>query len=559
MKVLIFRDPEAGADVEDSTDFRGPLPYGPSSHAPFRNSLATMTSRQGKDGAVLILNGLPARTQLVLDAHPQAYVINDQFAGIKSLAPGWHCISWTLASEPSNEADAGGPSVEGSIRNVTLRYFESAEIAVRDLDRIHQRLVVPNSDAASSTARYRAMGVSRSYNAGTSQQLQTVVSQEVLESVQSRLLPAPEEAQQRWRKATRHLGCAGGAIGCKVVARVVGVDLESGDASTDSLASGLSGSEDPGEKVAFERTGNVGRNENGMMVWGKSQPAPSHVEVESDGEGSEDETAESTSGVVDRKRKRVENHAAEGAEESDDGVLLFTAFDLRRSWPPNAVGAELTRWSQDKSWLLRDVAARAHQGLVSEGDTKSEWYLPLLCELELAFVLFVMASNVHAWDEWKDLLSLFCRAASIIGSQSAFHLHPASIDASSTQPMDVDVEQVKVDAHVAFLDTLAAQLDLLDGDFWSNQSTAKEEQAVLKELDVLRANIARSLALAGTFEAGGGDEEGRARLVAAWRKVSHLAVSKFGWQLDRRLDEEAEIEDDIEAEEGEDAPVIVDI
>lgn len=517
-----------------------------------------MTSGQGEDGAVLLLNGLPARTQLVLDAHPQAYVINDQFAGIKSLAPGWHCISWSLDSEAGNEANAGGPSVEGSIRNVALRYFESQEIAIRDLDRIHQRLVVPNPDAASSTARYRAMRVSRSCNAGTSQQLQAVVSQGFLASVQSRLLPAPEEAQQRWRKATQHLGCAGGAIGRKVVARVVGIDLESGDASTDSLASGPRRSNDPKEEEGFQRTGNVGRNENGITIWGKSQPAHSHVEVQSDGEGSAEEATERTIGAENRKRKRTENHATEGAEESDDGVLLFTEFDLRRSWPPNAVGAELTRWSQDKSWLLRDVAARARRGIASDENRQSGWYLPLLCEMELAFVLFVMASNVHAWDEWKDLLSLFCRAASIIGSQSAFHLHPASIDASSAQLMDVDVEQVRVDAHVAFLDTLAAQLDLLDGEFWSSQSTTKEEQAALKELDVLRANIARSLALAGTVQAGGGDEEGRARLVAAWRKVSHLAASKFGWQLDRRLDEEAEIEDDIEAEEGEDAPVIVD-
>ncbi len=101
-------------------------------------------------------------------------MINDQFAGIKSLA-GWHCISWSLDSEAGNEANAGGPSVEGSIRNVALRYFESQEIAIRDLDRIHQRWwfrILMRLAAQQDSGRMR---VSRSCNAGTSQQLQAVV------------------------------------------------------------------------------------------------------------------------------------------------------------------------------------------------------------------------------------------------------------------------------------------------------------------------------------------------------------------------------------------------
>ena len=44
------------------------------------------------------------------------------------------------------------------------------------------------------------------------------------------------------------------------------------------------------------------------------------------------------------------------------------------------------------------------------------------------------------------------------------------------------------------------------------------------------------------------------QLVQAWRKLSAMAQKQFEWSLDYLLDEEVEADD---AEEGEDAPVIV--
>ncbi len=35
-------------------------------------------------------------------------------------------------------------SHEGTVRNVLLRYFEQDEVAVRELDRLQQRLVIPS-------------------------------------------------------------------------------------------------------------------------------------------------------------------------------------------------------------------------------------------------------------------------------------------------------------------------------------------------------------------------------------------------------------------------------
>jgi A1 cistron-splicing factor AAR2 len=40
-------------------------------------------------------------------------------------------------------------------------------------------------------------------------------------------------------------------------------------------------------------------------------------------------------------------------EEND--MILFTKFDLKKSWRLGATGQEVTKYSQDKSWLLTDL------------------------------------------------------------------------------------------------------------------------------------------------------------------------------------------------------------
>ena len=94
---------------------------------------------------MLLLNGLPVRTQITLDAHSEAYLTNEQFVGIKSLPEGWHCVSWSLASSDaptttSEESASRGQGTsyhsEGSVRHVLMRWFDQAEVTVRELDRV---------------------------------------------------------------------------------------------------------------------------------------------------------------------------------------------------------------------------------------------------------------------------------------------------------------------------------------------------------------------------------------------------------------------------------------
>lgn len=490
---------------------------------------------------MLLLNGLPPRTQIAIDAQHEAYLTNEQFSGIKSLPAGWHCISWSITS--THEDSQAGPS-EGSVRNVWLRWFDQGETAVRELDRVQQRLVLHDSSSSNAASgsrigRSQRRYITRTFDPSGSRSEPTLVTPEVLSSVEPRLLPYPASADRPWRGATQHLSSHGGHIGRQVVAKVLGTDSSSGDSTTDSLASGPSRSKDVKEEAILQLSCNLGRNENGKVIWGKSRPEAELYEVAVDGED-----ANESLGSAKRSRKR--SLSPESPNEEDESIH-FTPFDPRRSWPPDSVGGEITRWSQDKSWLLRDVARRSRNGINSPG---GEWYEVLMCEFELAFIVFIAGNNVYAWEQWKDLVSLFCHSSSLIGAQSAFHLHP------STTP-DPTVLQTPSDlsVHIAFLMTLHAQLLLLPKEFWTIQTSPAEEQGLLKQLDILRGNIARSLSGAPS-QAG---EEAREKLVAAWRTLSHSTTSVFGWDLDRRLDEEAEVEDDLEAEEGEDAPVVVDL
>ncbi|SPO21707.1 uncharacterized protein UTRI_01190_B [Ustilago trichophora] len=537
-----------------------------------------MTNREvPQSSCMLLLNGLPSHTQISLDGHSEAYLTNDQFTGIKSLPPGWHCVSWSIASGDSSGGDAMGPS-EGSIRNVLLRWFEEGEVAIRELDRIQQRLVNPDHDQAANgrIGRFARRQFTRTLDPSSSNRTEsTIVTPDVLGSVEPRLLPYPNTAWTAWRNATRNLSCQDGKVGRKIVAKVLGVDGSSGDSVTDSLATGPSRARHIQEQASIQLAAHTGREEGGKVIWGKSRPKTDHqepplepFEVEVDG----DPPCNTDTAEVKKRKRPLHPNNKDEAESSEDETLQFTPFDTRRSWPPASLGAELTRWSQDKSWLLRDVAFRSRSGI--SPSTEMESFLPLLCEFELAFVLFIGAQNGYAWEQWKDLLTLFCRSWSIIGAQSTFQLHPSTLtDAAAaaaaaeatavtavTAVTAMTGEDVRLDGHVAFLTTLWGQFGLLDAEFWS-QTNASEEKNVLKELDVLRANIARSLSSTAlvTQQLNANLEQQQQQLVTAWRKLSHLTSDKFGWNLDRRLDEEAEIQDDAEAEEGEDAPIVVEL
>ena len=46
--------------------------------------------------------------------------------------------------------------------------------------------------------------------------------------------------------------------------------------------------------------------------------------------------------------------------DTQEARIEFTKFDLKKSWRQGAIGTEITRYAQDKSWLLRDLLERVY-------------------------------------------------------------------------------------------------------------------------------------------------------------------------------------------------------
>jgi len=60
-----------------------------------------------------------------------------------------------------------------------------------------------------------------------------------------------------------------------------------------------------------------------------------------------------SSSTVDEKELQLINNVSDF--EKDDQKILFTEIDFKKSWRPGAIGEEVTKYSQDKSWLLNNL------------------------------------------------------------------------------------------------------------------------------------------------------------------------------------------------------------
>ncbi|CAG8487271.1 6477_t:CDS:2 [Acaulospora colombiana] len=50
-----------------------------------------------------------------------------------------------------------------------------------------------------------------------------------------------------------------------------------------------------------------------------------------------------------------------GESNFKEDTMMFTKFDVKKSWRSGAVGQEITKYSQDKSWLLEDLLKRTYR------------------------------------------------------------------------------------------------------------------------------------------------------------------------------------------------------
>ncbi|KAF3913229.1 hypothetical protein AA313_de0207884 [Arthrobotrys entomopaga] len=132
----------------------------------------------------------------------------------------------------------------------------------------------------------------------------------------------------------------------------------------------------------------------------------------------------------------------------DQDVLDYTKIDLKRTWPPNAVGRERTVWARDRSWVLTDIfwrltsnyterpveqtdkvsdskatanstAESLSASLPSSEDTE-EGQAALSAELTVSFILTVLLANYSSTIQFKHILEVSLTAGEVIKSHTKY-------------------------------------------------------------------------------------------------------------------------------------------
>ncbi|GAA6011149.1 hypothetical protein JCM11491_006741 [Sporobolomyces phaffii] len=500
----------------------------------------------------LVLTDLPKGSEFGLDG--QFWTVNE-FSGVKLIPAGLHVFVVAAAPSPASRPSTseGSPSHDArgagiGVRHALLKFYKDGalrdgkgEVVIEAWDPSNEALAYepvesrlrPSSGRATAATTRRNMTKRRRRTVDPAAEPdEPVVSTEYLQTLDRSLAPYPPPESE---PATRWKGLSG-YITEATIARVVGIDRR-GVAVVDALVEGWREEEElvrAKEKQQEETTASTGTDVGeGKTFWGKKRPQ---------------EEAEVTQ-VFDG-----EEHS-EGDEADREG-LEFARFDDKRSWPPGAVGPELSRWSKDKSWLLSHVV-ETRLG----GDAKE-----LLAELQLSFALFTLVYNFSALTSYKSLFSLICRASLLA--------HPSSSrprDCDSTLPSPLLTSETTLPLFASFLAVIESQMAFLEPTFFSTQLPSLESHLV-SSLSHLRAALSDAsphwYALASDSPAS----PIWTTLVARWNALAATTMERFGWdlgliegskakygRLKTRLDSGDGQVPFEELEEGEDAPVIVDL
>ena len=208
---------------------------------------------------------------------------------------------------------------------------------------------------------------------------------------------------------------------------------------------------------------------------------------------------------------------AAGTPDADEYCgLFFTPIDLRRSFPRDADPATVTKYSLDKSYLLRSLL-----------ESPSVTEVGLLCEMQVAFLAFVLVHAHGAFQQWKRILVTFSAAGELMR------------------------ERPRV--FVQFADVLSAHMKLLPRDFFEDPLSKQNFLG-----PALRTFIETAVALGSG--GGSGNSEDTRDLVARAREIDALLFSRFGWSALTGYRKKQEDSIDMDEDEDEDEmPVVVDL
>lgn len=235
--------------------------------------------------------------------------------------------------------------------------------------------------------------------------------------------------------------------------------------------------------------------------------------------------------VIGEESEKGESELGGEVDRGADG-LHFVQFRLKRSWRDGAVGQEVTRYARDKSWLLGDVVTnrleRGESGSIVHLQAKliSDPYR-LLGQLQLAFILLLQLSSYGGLTVYKRILSLFTRSSSILSTPA--HYMPEGPDISGLFRAVV----VAIAAQIQSIPSGSFETELPEFDLF-----------YLDEIESLRENLSST--------------PWRDQVSASWKRLQS-AGKTWRWDIDN-LDSPGPVDgSDEEDEEGEYAPVVVDL
>ncbi|WVQ72384.1 hypothetical protein IAR50_001936 [Cryptococcus sp. DSM 104548] len=232
-------------------------------------------------------------------------------------------------------------------------------------------------------------------------------------------------------------------------------------------------------------------------------------------------------------------------EEGNTDNLAFVRFNLKRSWREGAVGEEVTRYSRDKSWLF---------GNVLEEQLQRDPML-LLGHLQLSFLILLHLSSFACLQTYKRILTLFTASPSLLQTPSHY-LSPPRNDPNAH--VGVGIKRV----FKVLVDTISSQLSALPEKVFEGE-LPEMDLFFLDQIEALRQNLGAALwatapsGLLVSIEDGAQwSEEERQDLKGRWNRLRDVAWKRWKWDVDE-LGHRVEEED--EEEEGEYAPVVVDM
>ncbi|KAG0149426.1 hypothetical protein CROQUDRAFT_653733 [Cronartium quercuum f. sp. fusiforme G11] len=420
-------------------------------------------------GGFFVLNNLPLASQFTIDG--RSSITGPRFQGLKLVPPGFHLITFVPGPKPEPSGDGNSPTksdnapanthIGQQIKRGLIRFFKPQEIVIKSYEDAEENFHQPGPDEPEMI----------------------ITSRDHMKSLDSQLAPYPIDRYSNWKSLTNH-------INPSLVKQIFGL-TSSNEVIIDSL---MSNDEITGRSEKFDPS----RQRTLSDTFPQHQNLP-------------------TGGLTQTLQTRLDTPKA--------GCTRWPTIDLKKSWPKDCVGEELTRWSRDKSWLF-------HQFILHECKKKLDGFLGLV---QLSFITFLHLHSFQSLETYQALLTLLSR--STVQELSNFDQRYKTL-----------LVQVMVQ--------LRFQLDELATDFFVEMQDPQLENWIFKTIDLLRIQLNQIISR--------GELELMKEMMERHWPALQQTCKRFDWNvkpLKKRQEvvesEDEEDEDDESDEDEDNKPVVV--